>query len=281
LLCTLASALDRPPCAEQLVLRTEDGVRLHGVLYRAATPRKTALLLVHGFGGEFYGGYFTSLSQAAAREGYTTAAVNMRDHGGGAKTSDFTDNRPDLAAATAYLRQQGFTRLVLLGQSMGTNRVLFYQAATADPNIAATVLIAGPGDLFEWNVRQLGRDKAQATVDEALKLRAAGRDGELMLIEMGPLGKQLYTPQYLLSMRGPQRKSNPYENIARVKNRVLIIRGTADKTVPADIAQRLQKSANPASRAEVIEIQGAAHGFAGHEAQVADAVLGWLKKVAP
>jgi len=47
------------------------------------------------------------------------------------------------------LRKLGYARFVLLGQSMGTNRVLYYQATTRDPAIAATLLVSGPGNLFD------------------------------------------------------------------------------------------------------------------------------------
>src|SRR5450759_9373 len=160
---------------EMVTLRTTDGVRLQGIIFRAAKPSASALLLVHGYGGNFYEGYFPKLAEAAARAGYDTLALNMRDHDTGPKKSSFMDNQVDIAVGAAYLRQLGHKRLVLLGQSMGTNRVLYYQAASGDPDIAATILVSGPGDLFEWNVWQFGKEKAQATVDEALNLQRAAR----------------------------------------------------------------------------------------------------------
>jgi hypothetical protein len=39
-------------------LRSSDGVRLQGIVFRAAKPRAIALLLVHGFAGNFYEAYF-------------------------------------------------------------------------------------------------------------------------------------------------------------------------------------------------------------------------------
>src|SRR5713226_8239456 len=95
--CSLAQA---PPlrlstggaCSSELVtLRTTDGVRLQGIVFRASKPRPSALLLVHGYAGTFYGAYFAKLGEAAARAGYDTLALNMRDHDAGPKKSSFTD----------------------------------------------------------------------------------------------------------------------------------------------------------------------------------------------
>jgi len=275
-----ASVSTGATCSSEIVsLRTPDGVRLQGVVYRAPKPKAVALFLVHGYGGNFYESYFPKLAEAAVRAGYDTLALNMRDHDAGPKKSSFTDNRADIAAGAAYLRDLGHKRLVLLGQSMGANRVLYYQAASGDPDIAATVLVSGPGDLFEWNVWQFGKEKAQATVDEALNLQRAGRERELMLVDLGPLGKALYTAQYLLSMRGPDRVSNPYVNVAKVKNPILIAQGGADKLVAPDVGKRLQAAAGPA--AVLATIEGAGHGFENHESSLSEKILSWLSAVAP
>jgi len=162
---------------------------------------------------------------------------------------------------------------------MGTNRVLYYQAGSGDPDIAATILASGPGDLFEWNVWQFGKEKAQAQVDEALKLRQAGHEEELMMVDIGPLGKALYTARYLLSMRGPDRRSNPYTNLAKVKNPILIVQGTADKLIAPDIGKRLQAAAGPT--AVLATIEGAEHGFENHESPLIERILGWLSTLAP
>jgi pimeloyl-ACP methyl ester carboxylesterase len=288
LLCAAWALAQAPPahvstsaaCSTELVaLRTTDGVRLQGVVFRASKPRPSALLLVHGYGGTFYGAYFAKLGEAAAKAGYDTLALNMRDHDAGPKKSSFIDNQADIATGAAYLRQLGHKRLALLGQSMGTNRVLYYQTASGDPDIAATILVSGPGDLFEWNVWQFGKEKAQAQVDEALNLQRAGREEELMMVDLGPLGKALYTARYLLSMRGPDRRSNPYTNLAKVKNPILIMQGTADRLIAPDIGKRLQAAASPT--AVLASIEGAEQGFENYESPLIEKVLGWLSTVAP
>ncbi len=267
---------------EQVALRTTDGAVLHGILYRpAAHPRPIALLLVHGFGANFYEAYFPSFAQAVAEQGYACLALNMRDHDTGPKVSDFADNEADIAAAAAYLRKLGHPKLALLGQSMGANRVLYYQAATRDPGVVATLLVAAPGNLFEWNVWQFGREKAQATVDEALALQKAGREQQLMVIDLGPLGKALYTPRYLLSLRGPNARSDPYKNIPKVTNPILIVQGKADKLIEPGIAEGLRRAATSSARVNVVYLDGADHAFKNKEAVLTQRVLAWLQEVAP
>ncbi len=277
-----ASAPASPCSVEQVAIRAADRTLLDGVLYQpGANPRSTAILLVHGFGSNFYSGYFPLFARTAALQGYATLALNMRDHGTGAKVFDFVDNEADIAAGLAYLRKLGHSKFVLLGQSMGTNRVLYYQATTSDPSVAATVLVAGPGNLFEWNVWQFGRKKAQAIVDEALALQAAGQDQQLMLVDLGPLGKSLYSARYLLSLRGPKARSDAYQNIQKVTNPILIVQGTADKLVDPAVATRLKRAAASSPKADLISVDGADHSFGNHEDILAQRILAWLKEAAP
>ncbi len=271
-----------PSSVEQVTLTTRDGARLSGIFYRPASrPRQTAILLVHGFGGNFYSEYFPAFAKAAAEHGYSCLALNMRDHDTGPKTSDFAGNEADIAAGVGYLREHSYSRLVLLGQSMGTNRALYYQATAGDPSVVATVLVSGPGNLFEWNVWQFGRKKAQATVDEALAMQAAGQENQLMVVDLGPLGKALYTPRYLLSLRGPNARSDPYQNIEKVANPILIVQGKADKLIEADIGERLRRAAGRSAKVDLIYVEGAKHTFDGQEAILAQRILAWLKEVAP
>jgi pimeloyl-ACP methyl ester carboxylesterase len=266
---------------EQVRVRTSDGVALDGILYRpAAKPRPIAFLLVHGFGSNFYSEYFPQFALAAAEQGYSCLALNMRDHGNGPKVSDFTDNEADIASGVAYLGKLGHPRAALLGQSIGVNRVLYYQAATRDPNIVATVLVSGPGNLFEWNAWQFGREKAKAVVEEALALEASGHERQLMLVDLGPLGKALYTPRYLLSLRGPKAQSDPYRNAEKVTNPILIVQGTADSLVEPGVAERLRRAAASSRKVEVIHLEGADHIFSKQESALAQRILAWVGEVA-
>src|SRR5260370_35755757 len=67
-------------CSSELVaLRTADGVRLQGIVFRASKLRPSALLLVHGYGGTFYRASSAKLGEAPARACYHQLSVTSRD----------------------------------------------------------------------------------------------------------------------------------------------------------------------------------------------------------
>ena len=265
---------------EVVRLRTPDGVETAGLVYRpAGRPPRAGVALIHGYASNFYSGTTGHLSRGLAERGFTTLAINMRDHDAGPKTTLFEENRWDEQTAVDELARRGAAPLALVGSSLGTNRVLFYAAETQDPRVRAVVLVAGPGNAFEWNVQRFGREAATRSLEEAQRLQAAGRGKELMLVDLGPLGKALYSADHLVSLRGPQTKSDPFRNIARVRTPILLVYATVDRLADLVVGQRLKAAAALSPRVDLVEIAGADHSFSSHQAQLASVVERWLGEV--
>lgn len=280
--CASAGPAHSPAVTTELVqVQTADTVRLDGALWRPAGEpgTKPALLLVHGFAGNFYTGW-PSLAHALAERGHLTLAMNMRDHDLTPQTSLFEDNRADIQAGVDLLVRRGSSRVILVGQSLGTNRVLFYQAETQDPRVRGLVLMAGPGNLLEWNIRIFGRERALTTLTEAQQKVQEGRGGELMLVDLGPLGKALYSADHLVSLRGPRTRSDPFQNIARVKVPILILHGSADRLADSAVAERLKGAAVGAASVQLNLIPGADHALPHHMDEILPILAPWLETMA-
>jgi len=265
---------------EFLRITTGDGAETAGLLYAplGRAPRG-GVVLVHGYASNFYSGSTAHLSRGLAERGFMTIAINTRDHDGGPKTTLFEDNRWDEQAAVEELTRRGVAPLAVVGSSLGTNAVLFYVAEAHDPRIRAVVLLAGPGNAFEWNVRRFGRERAMQSLEEAQRLQTAGRGKELIVVDLGPLGKALYSADHLVSLRGPRTKSDPFRNIAGVTAPVLLVYGTSDRLVESEVGRRLKAAATKAPRADLVEIAGADHDFSTHRDELASTVDRWLREV--
>jgi pimeloyl-ACP methyl ester carboxylesterase len=240
---------------------------------------RAGVVVVHGYGGNFYSGVSGHLAPALAERGFAALAVNLRDHDTGPKTAQFEDGRWDVLAAVDELTRRGAESVAVVGHSLGTNTVLYVAAESRDPRLRALVLVAAPGNAFEWNVRLFGKERATAVLEEAQRLRAAGRGRELMPVDLGALGRALYSADHLVSLRGPGTRSDPYRNLAVVSVPVLIVHAGADRLVDPDIARRLRGAAAAAPRADLMEVPGADHGFSRHQAGLADGVERWLAEV--
>ena len=262
---------------EMVRLKTADGITLTGVLRQPHTVRNNAgVVMIHGYSGNFYSGIMAFLPEALSDSGFATLALNMRDHDRGPKKNRFEDNRYDIAVAVDEMARLGYNPIFLFGHSMGTNRVLYYFAKTGDSRIKGVLLTGPPGNLFEWNISIFGLEAASQVLAQAQDLVARGKGDKWMLINLGPLGKALYTANHVVSLRGPKTVSDPYKNISRIFKPILIAHGLADRLANPDVTDRLLKSAAPGIHVTVVKIPGANHGFSGHQQDLVNAVNKWL-----
>ena len=230
--------------------------------------------MVHGYGGNFYSGIMAFLPESLAARGFASLALNMRDHDLGPKKNLFEENLLDIAAGVDEMSGRGYDSLFLHGHSMGTNRVLYYLAETRDPRIAGLVLSGPPGNLFQWNVKTFGQEKATDLLRRAQELRDKGAGDEWMLINLGPLGKALYTANHVVSLRGPETRSDPFRNIARVSKPILIVHGLADRLADPHVADQLKNEAK--AIVTVHQIAHANHRFQGHQEELVEVICQWL-----
>ncbi len=277
-----STTLTRPSdfTTELVEVTTTDGIRLDGALWipNGGPGTRPGLLLVHGYAGNFYTDW-PKLAQPLTARGHLTLALNMRDHDLTPQTSPFEHSRADIEAGINLLAARGVSQVVLVGQSLGTNRVLFYQAETQDHRVRGLVLMAGPGNLLEWNIRMFGRERAHALLTEAQRRVEEGRGEELMLVDLGPLGKTLYSARQIVSLRGPNTRSDPFQNIARVGVPILILHGTADRLADAPIAERLRTAATAAPRVQLHLMPGADHSLPRYPDAILPILAPWLETV--
>ena len=264
-------------------LKTTDGIQLTGVMRTPHNNEKNAgVVMIHGYSGNFYSGIMGFLPEALADRGFATLALNMRDHDRGPKKNRFEDNRHDIAAAVNKIAQLGYNSIFLYGHSMGTNRVLYYLAKTGDSRIKGLLLTGPPGNLFEWNMHIFGLEAATRVLRQAQDWVAKGKGNQWMLIDLGPLGKTLYTACHVVSLRGPETVSDPYRNIARISKPVLIVHGLADRLANPEVADRLRSSGTPPTDVAVIKIPDANHRFSNHQEKLSSVLSRWmLEKLNP
>ena len=277
-LCWLTSARAETSVRTELIcIKTEDGISLTGLLYQPQQGEiRAGVVMIHGYGGNFYTDVMSFLPQSLAARGMAALAINMRDHDLGPKRDRFEESRLDIAAAVNELARRGIRPIFLYGHSMGTNRVLYYLAATGDPRVAGAILTGPPGNLFEWNARVFGREAASRVLLEAQELVAAGRGDQWMVVDLGPLGKALYSANHVVSLRGPSSLSDPFRNIAQVTRPILIVHGLADRLADPAVADELRRHAPAADQVKVILIAGAEHSFRDHEKPLEEAIYTWL-----
>ncbi|HLJ36401.1 MAG TPA: alpha/beta hydrolase [Ktedonobacteraceae bacterium] len=124
---------------------TADHIQLAGLLYGSG---KTAVICSHELRTSKIIWGDSGIPQRLALRGYLVLAYDFRGNGDSAGQFDSSKLDVDLRAAIAFVRQQGATRIVLLGSSMGGTATL--KVAASEP-VSAVITLSAPQE-FGINV---------------------------------------------------------------------------------------------------------------------------------
>jgi pimeloyl-ACP methyl ester carboxylesterase len=273
--------------------RTRDGVWLDGLM---AEPhrRRVALIWVHGLGSVFSSGQ--ALIQALSRQ-LTAAGIgyfkfNNRGHDvvsgrgprlAGAAFERFGDCVVDIRAMIAFAARCGYRRVVLAGHSTGANKILHYAAHVRDRRVEGLVLLGPVSDVAaaakEVGARELARRVALAERlarrdPQALVPRAWGFWGARRYIS-------LYRPGEAEDVFPYYRPGARWTALRSVRTPVAAIIGSRDEYLDRPALALIDAFRQNAVRARSftgIVVRGARHGFQGHERELAEAIVGWVRE---
>ena len=135
---------------------TSDGIKLHGIILEPETPRTDltidCMVMVHGSGANFYASPSNPRAEKFRDMGIPVALFNMRGHdviaghSGGHQVGNawemLSETHIDQLAILDLLEQRGYTKIGLMGSSLGAVRVVIGQAKNQDPRVAAVISLA-------------------------------------------------------------------------------------------------------------------------------------------
>lgn len=225
--------------AEDVTLSAVDGTRLRGWFLPAATTGPEAdpgpaVVLLHGWGSSA-----TDLLPAApalVAAGLSVLLLDVRGHGRSAATTFMSMPRfaEDLASGVAWLRADPRVapgQVGVVGHSVGAGACLL--AAARDPGIGAVVAIAAMAHPAELISRSRGLRRAPGPV----------------------VTRVLTTIEDTIGDRFDAFA--PVSTITRIRVPVVVVHGTADRTVPPHDAARLADAGGPGVRLRLVP--GAGH----------------------
>jgi len=117
---------------DAVYLTTPVRTRLLAILTESSGPAKGAVIVVHGLGVHPDWGLVGGMRTGLADAGYITLSVQMPVLSADATRDDYGDTLPEagdrIAAAIAYLRGKGATKIAIVSHSMGASMVNAYLA---------------------------------------------------------------------------------------------------------------------------------------------------------
>ncbi|WP_217923513.1 alpha/beta fold hydrolase [Miltoncostaea oceani] len=291
---------DRGLAIDLVMTHTEDGQNWDGMLFRPADVedarrRRLAVLVIHGSVGNYLTGVPRRVSFGLANAGFSVMSVNTRMANYGVFFGGGLMHRTplDLDAALQVLRRRGFRRIVLLGFSMGSTIVTHYQALRLPPDVVGVCTLAHPASLpaalrLRWD--HFGAEPGYQEVAETVHNRLApdfedaSRD-RIFLVRRArgfgdrPLDCEIWTYRTWWHARGPRAPhAESRLRVGHVTVPLAIIQAGEDELVREGEGPELEALARQGDCPSVYRttIPDADHVFTGLDAELIDAVVGWL-----
>jgi pimeloyl-ACP methyl ester carboxylesterase len=274
---------------------TRDGLRLDGMFQPAANPAVPldAAVCVHGTGGNFYSStLFDTLAERLLALGVAVLRANTRGHdlmsnaatarGGvrlGAAYEAFDDCRHDLAAWAAWLRQQGRSRIALVGHSSGALKCLYAQAHEPDPAVACLLALSPPRLSYSWFAAGEKAAEFLNTYQQAQALVAAGEPNALLDVKF-PLPFVL-TAAGFAEKYGPDERYNYLRFLGRLRCPTLVTLGDVEAANNVAFRGAAEEIANIAPGVRVQTVAGADHFYTGVREALIACVEPWLRGLEP
>jgi alpha-beta hydrolase superfamily lysophospholipase len=236
--------------------RTLDGLHLAGTFVEPAEPSDLAVVLVHGGGvTREEGGFFTRLAAGLGATGVASLRFDLRGHGeseGRQEELTLSAILNDIRVALAHAREvTGATRLSLVGQSFGGG-ICGYYAAKRPEEVDRLVLLCP-----QFNYKKRTIDSRPYWTDDYLSDDMAQRLSEDGYIRFTPTlkhGRPIFNEVFWLQ---------PHTVLGEISAPTLVVHGTKDTLVPIESSR--EALACFTAEHELVEIEGAQHGFAVHD----------------
>ncbi|MFI5323788.1 MAG: alpha/beta hydrolase family protein [Thermodesulfobacteriota bacterium] len=298
--------MDKHEIVEQELISIPFGnSKIDALFYRslinAGKPEKEPVIIhIHGFLGNFLEGSQRYLPPILAEAGYSSLSINTRMATFGLffGYGIIDDTIPQIDTAIVYLKNMGYSKIILSGYSLGSSIVLRYASLRNDPSvftslkgiIALSTPYSTPQTIRKrWNKwgSNPSYDEIHRRVMEALKPdpHRSPEDRTVIIYKargdtLNPEHTELYTFKTWWYLAGPEAEAAKcFKHISKISISLLLIQGRKDDELGPDEANKLMEIAQQAGNKDVTAFYlDANHDFDGKEQELGEVIKKWLDK---
>ena len=279
---------------ELVRINSIDEIEQPGILYTPNEDTKKVVIHVHGLNGNFYENRFIdTLARTYTSKGYSFLTFNNRGKDFiaellkgngftiiGGSLERFKDCLLDIEGVINWVKEKGYTEIILEGHSYGCNKVLYYYNHNKDNSIEKIVLLA-PCDIPSESKKFLSAEEYQKAKEESTKLVEQGKENELIDFSVMANGKIAAGTYFYDLLPGGENDFIRYSDGVNGKSKVLndidvpvlIVFGDNDECVltqPINIVKEYLKNNIKDCNIQIVE--GADHSYTNKYEELGDVV---------
>jgi pimeloyl-ACP methyl ester carboxylesterase len=247
----------------------EDKTPLQGLLWEPQTRGDSVVLMVPGgtTGAALFPAHdYSPMAQQLTASGYAFLLTNMRASYNNAY-AEYDDAVKDIAAFVGYAKSKGYSRIAILGISLGGPRMAQYVVERGDSAVKAVGFIASiPSPYLEFQLRSSDADKRrlEAALQNARDLVAQGKGQQgVEFANWFPGAVSIMgTAKWLLSFFGAPSDAGSPSSIKygpQIKVPALVIHGDSDELALPPNAHKIYDSLTAAPQRDLVWVKGASH----------------------
>lgn len=275
---------------------TVEGVDLHGLMLNDCLVNKgtaTACLFIHGTGSNFYENEWVfPLAETMNKNGIAFISANNRGSHGycpypphGASLEKFGGCVDDINGWISYLKKRGYAKFILLGHSLGTEKIVHYMDQEEQNSRVVGVILLGFSDSYgvqrnHWGSRfdDLMRE-AQYLIDEGKP--ETFLTGE-WLSHAGVLPKSATSFVDFFSVGSNLAGALPFrsgrlEKYSRITVPILGIVGDQKEWTATPLGQAMDLMQSENRNSTIEQIHNCDHDFTGKDDELCDIVDSFIR----
>ncbi len=259
--------------------------------------REPIIIHVHGFLGNFLDGSQRFLPPILAKAGYSSIAINTRMANFGLffGYGILEDTIPQIDGVIRYLGNEGYTKIIVSGYSLGGSIVLKYSSIRNDAEfLKGVIALATPYSMPDSIKRRWDEYGSQPSYDEVceeakqilgLETKKSDNDRTILIYKargnsFKPEHTEVYTYKTWWFLAGPEAEdAKGYIQIKNIKKPILLIQGWNDEMVRSHETHDLAQVAIEAGNEDVLAFYlNTGHKLSGKEEELGDIIVRWLDR---
>jgi len=264
-----ATPVPRPQDRAELIrIEAEDKTALNGLLWEPQRASDSLVIMVPGgtTGAALFPAHdYSPLASLLIDKGYAFLLSNMRASYSNA-FSEYGDAVQDIAAFVACAKSKGYTRIAILGISLGGARMAQYMAERGDPAVKAVGFVSSiPSPYLEFQIRSSEGDKRRLEdfLKHARELVAQGKgQAPVGFDDWFPSVPIMGTAKSMISFFGAPSDPSAPSSVKygpQIKVPALVIHGDKDELALPPNAQKIYDSLTASPQRDLIWVKGASH----------------------
>ena len=281
---------------EFIIINTEDGCFLPGMIERSLKDTDSIILFVHGSGGNFFKAeYYEDMANEFNYQGYDFMVCNNRGAeqffrlhrkvNGKNETikagniyENFDESIYDISAMVNYAKELGYKDIILVGQSLGTLKVAYYCEQIGD---VKKIILLSPVDMVNRFRSRVG-SQYDELIEKSKELVKEGQPYEMITSEFSALKVSSTMSINSKADLFKLEENRDIKNPLNFNGYVSIIAGTSEhvyKGWTMDYVENRFRERYKNAKVQFYTIPNSKHDYNEHEKQISKLIIDSINKM--